>query len=170
MNRIQFFAPFAGLVVSLALFGFGCAPTPAQPTAVLPTTTATDTHPTPSNTVAAVASTSTKTPSSTPTLTPAKKPVISKQKPNPVPAHRAYTIEITSQFFGPAILAINAGDTAVWVNKDTIAHSITSDNALLFDSGAILPGKSWSHIFKAVGTYGYHSGITTLMTGKVIVR
>ena len=51
-------------------------------------------------------------------------------------------------------LTVNAGDTVIWVNKDLVAHTATSQ-AGRFDSGIIVPGKSWKYRVSRTGEFAY---------------
>ena len=56
----------------------------------------------------------------------------------------------------PENLAINAGDTAEWVDIDTAAHTVTSGSPAydLFGSRLVMGSTSYSFTFEA-GTYDY---------------
>ena len=54
------------------------------------------------------------------------------------------TVTIDASRFEPEQLTVQAGDTVVWVNKDLVAHTATSQMGD-FDSGLIAPGKSWKY-------------------------
>ena len=77
------------------------------------------------------------------------------------------------QPFLPGNLTVKAGATVTWVNKDTIAHTVTSTSvpsgAATFDSGNILFGFSYSVKFTQPGTYHYYCSIHPSMTGTIIV-
>ena len=53
-----------------------------------------------------------------------------------------HTVTIDASSYQPARLAVQAGDTVVWVNKDVIPHTATAEDAR-FDSQAIAAGASW---------------------------
>jgi plastocyanin len=67
----------------------------------------------------------------------------------------AVQISITSTAFDPQTLNIKTGDTVIWTNNDTVAHTIVTDNQAL-NSGAIAPVATFTFVFKRVGTYSYH--------------
>jgi plastocyanin len=71
--------------------------------------------------------------------------------------------------FVPQILTINAGDTVVWTNNDSTAHTVTAD-AGAFNSPTIGNGGSFSFTFNTAGTYRYHCSIHPSMTGQVVVK
>ena len=70
--------------------------------------------------------------------------------------------------FSPASLTVAAGTTVTWQNKDTIAHTSTSNNGVF--NGSLAPGGSYSYTFGAKGTYQYHCTIHPGMTGSVTVQ
>lgn len=78
-------------------------------------------------------------------------------------------VAIQSNSFNPASLTIKVGETVTWTNKDSYAHTVTSDNGA-FDSGSINNGATFSFTFKTAGTYSYHCSIHTSMTAKIIVQ
>jgi plastocyanin len=65
-----------------------------------------------------------------------------------------HTVTIDASRFQPDVLTVKAGDTVVWVNKDIVAHTATSQ-AGGFDSGIIVPGKSWKYKLKQSGEFAY---------------
>jgi len=81
-------------------------------------------------------------------------------------AEKAVTIQ--SNTFNPDSLTIKVGETVTWTNKDSYAHTVTSDNGV-FDSGNIASGATFSFTFNTEGTYSYHCSIHTSMTAKIIV-
>jgi plastocyanin len=77
-------------------------------------------------------------------------------------------VTIQSNAFNPDSLTIKVGETVTWTNKDSYAHTVTSDKGV-FDSGNIASGATFSFTFNTEGTYGYHCSIHTSMTAKIIV-
>jgi plastocyanin len=72
------------------------------------------------------------------------------------------------------IIEILVGDTVVWKNADTAAHTVTSGTAEsgpddIFDSGMFGPGKSFPQEFSDVGQYPYYCSLHPWMIGAVIV-
>ncbi len=59
------------------------------------------------------------------------KPVSNTKKPA-APVHATATVTMTGMQFSPLVLAIKAGDTVIWLNKDTAPHTTKSDGALLW--------------------------------------
>jgi plastocyanin len=84
------------------------------------------------------------------------------------PATHTVTLDATS--FQPASLAIRAGDSVTWVNKDVMPHTATSTKAGVFDSGTLAPGKSWKYTFKTAGDIAYVCQFHPTMKGAVQVK
>lgn len=81
-------------------------------------------------------------------------------------------VVIRSSKYMPAYLTVSQGTTVTWMNQDTTAHTVTSDdmkNSVHFDSGTLQPGQSYSYTFSQMGTYTYHCAIHPDMTGSVNV-
>jgi plastocyanin len=78
-----------------------------------------------------------------------------------------------AQPFSPSNLTVKVGSTVTWVNKDPVAHTVTStsvpNGAPPFDSGVILYGYSYSLKLNQVGVYHYYCNIHPSMTGVIIV-
>ena len=88
------------------------------------------------------------------------------QKPKPV----THTVTIDASSFRPSTLTIAPGDSVVWVNKDLIPHTATSQKQGLFDSGTIPPGKSWTRTFKDKADLAYLCLFHPTMKGRVRIR
>jgi plastocyanin len=65
-----------------------------------------------------------------------------------------HTVTIDATRFQPESLTIKAGDTVLWVNKDVIPHTATSQERG-FDSGTIASGASWKRTFTKKGDVAY---------------
>ncbi len=101
-------------------------------------------------------------------------------------------IVIRGNAFNPQTLTISKGTGVVWLNKDSVWHSVESvvwlgnnsigqpmwDSGTIFDSGVIPPGETFSYIFNQAGTFEYGSLIgytdknglhAIIPNGKVIV-
>ena len=71
-------------------------------------------------------------------------------------------------------IEIVTGDTIIWKNADTAAHTVTSGTPVdgpdnIFDSGFFQPGKSFSYTFTQVGNYPYYCLLHPWMDGVVTV-
>lgn len=78
------------------------------------------------------------------------------------------TVEIKSFSFQPDSITVQAGATVDWVNRDSVDHTVTSDDGT-FNSGNIMSGGEFKFTFTKPGTYSYHCSIHPSMTGVVTV-
>jgi plastocyanin len=67
-------------------------------------------------------------------------------------------VSMTNYVFTPNLSKIRLGDTVKWTNAATAtSHTSTGDSPLvLWDSGTIVPGGTFSFTFTAAGIYTYH--------------
>jgi plastocyanin len=70
------------------------------------------------------------------------------------PKPKTHTVTIEGMRFQPEVLTVAADDTIVWVNKDMVPHTATSD-AGRFDSRNILVGHSWRYTARSKGDFPY---------------
>jgi len=82
--------------------------------------------------------------------------------------------ETTNSCFTPYNLEIYVGDTVIWYNADTAAHTVTSGGQPsgpngIFDSGLFMSGNSFSHTFDSPDTFDYFCMVHPWMTGQVVV-
>ena len=77
-------------------------------------------------------------------------------------------VSIKDFAFDPAALTVPVGTSVTWTNNDSTAHTVTSDDGT-WDSGRIDVGGTYSHVFDQAGTFTYHCGIHTSMTGTITV-
>ncbi|VVB58222.1 Halocyanin [Candidatus Anstonella stagnisolia] len=90
------------------------------------------------------------------------------QAPPAAQASKA-TVGISGFAFNPASIEIAKGTTVTWTNKDSVPHSVTSDNGA-FDTGIFQSGGEGSYTFNAPGTYAYHCSVHPSMKGTVVVK
>jgi len=74
----------------------------------------------------------------------------------------------TSWGFDTPSLSASAGQTIMWTNTGTQAHTITADDNS-FDSGSIDPGGTFSFSPTAAGTFAYHCTPHPWMKGTITV-
>jgi Cupredoxin-like domain len=71
-------------------------------------------------------------------------------------------------------VTIGVNNTIEWVNKDTQAHTATAivspQGASLFNSGLILPGKTFSITLTVPGAYRYTCAWHNWLAGQIIVK
>src|SRR5829696_5633531 len=81
---------------------------------------------------------------------------------------KMWSVDIEDFDFDPADVAIQPGDTIMWVNRGNTPHTVTSDDGQ-FDSEVLNPGESFMFTFPEAGTFNYHCEIHPFMTGSVTV-
>jgi len=81
----------------------------------------------------------------------------------------AATVSMKDLQFAPADVTINVGDTVLFDNNDTVAHTVTASDKS-FDSGDLPAGKRWSYTFDQAGTYHYVCTYHSWMKGTVTVN
>lgn len=118
-------------------------------------------------------------PSPAPIVSPSPSPsACAFSNPEPVDS-RTLKIEIPDgaadlgcSAYGAGAYQISAGTQVTWTNHDTQPHTVTADSGSddRFDSGPILPGKTFTHVFSAVGEFKYHSTLDPSMQGLIVVQ
>jgi plastocyanin/LysM repeat protein len=106
----------------------------------------------------------TPTPSSTIPPTPTPTPVA---EPTSTATSGQAIVVMRNLAFNPADVTIHVGQTVVWQNQDSVAHTTTSGSCSGnvctpspgWDSGILNPGQSFSHTFNAAGTFTYYCKI-----------
>ena len=97
--------------------------------------------------------------------------------PAPFGGNTTVDVSIVDFDFVPPIISIQPGDTVRWTNNSTfIPHTTTSGGpfdpvpGLIWDSGFISPGDTFSFIFNSADEFDYFCSIhTLLMFGQIIV-
>jgi len=88
------------------------------------------------------------------------------------PARAAQTWDVTvgDDFYSPATITINVGDTVTWNNQGSMTHTVTSDpnQTVYFNSGDLGPDNSYSFTFTVAGNFTYACQYHD-MAGRVIV-
>jgi plastocyanin len=70
------------------------------------------------------------------------------------PEPKTHTVTIEEMRFHPERLTVARGDTIVWVNKDLVPHTATSESGR-FDSQTIQSAKSWKFTARTKGEFAY---------------
>jgi plastocyanin len=78
------------------------------------------------------------------------------------------TIRMQKASFVPAQLEVAVGARITWINTDEMPHSVTALDGR-FDSGPILPGKSFQWTPKEAGGVNYHCVFHPSMTAALTV-
>lgn len=77
-------------------------------------------------------------------------PTVQPERPGP----GTITVNMQDFAFNPKTLQIKPGTTVVFVNMDNAKHTVTEDNGA-YNSGDVLPGKTFSFTFAQAGTFPY---------------
>lgn len=93
---------------------------------------------------------------------------VSNAPTTPAPAN--VTVSIKNFFFSPSTLTVKKGAKVIWVNNDSVAHTVTSDSGNLLNSGTLSSGQSFSFTFMNTGSVSYHCNIHPMMKGNVNVE
>lgn len=72
--------------------------------------------------------------------------------------------------FEPAELTAKVGQKVTWTNQGAASHTVTfAEGGVALDSGTIVAGATFDHIFDTAGTFAYHCNFHSQMQGTVIV-
>jgi len=83
---------------------------------------------------------------------------------------QTYELDIENFVFEPFELKIKVGDTVIWTNRDSVAHTVTSDSGTLLDSPYLSKDGQYSHTFTEEGIFSYHCKPHPNMKGRIIVE
>ena len=83
--------------------------------------------------------------------------------------------ESTNECYLPSSLEIRVGDTVLWSNDDSAAHTVSSGTPLdgmdgIFDSSLFMAGNTFEFTFGEAGTYSYFCMVHPWMAGEIIVN
>ncbi len=111
----------------------------------------------------------TEEPGTTPTAVPVQPPPTTPQ----TPSTSAQIIQMQGGQFNPNNVQVKLGTTVIWINNDTVPHTVTSGQPGApdgrFDSGPIPPNGRFQLQASAGGIYAYFSKSDETMTGTVAV-
>lgn len=79
-----------------------------------------------------------------------------------------HLVEIVDFAFSPSKLEIKAGDTVVFINKDSVQHTATSDENS-FDTGLLSQDEKEQIVFQETGEFSYYCMPHPRMTGTIVV-
>ena len=90
----------------------------------------------------------------------------------------AWDPENADRAYEPAVVTVKVGETVVWVNEDSVAHTVTSGESDgtkgtpdgRFDSGFLLQGDTFAYTFEEPGVFDYYCTPHPWMRGQVIVE
>ena len=86
-----------------------------------------------------------------------------------VDAAAPVAIAMTKESFVPESSTVPAGAHVVWTNNDSVPHSVTADDGR-FDSGPVLPGKTFEWTASGSGDIAYHCIYHPSMTATLKVK
>ena len=78
-------------------------------------------------------------------------------------------VSITDDAFIPQSDTITVGDSVRWTNNGVVPHTSTSDTKVLWDSGTLNSGESFTFQFNSFGSYPYHCEFHPSMAGTIVV-
>jgi len=78
-------------------------------------------------------------------------------------------------FYIPLNLEVSTGTTVIWVNDDSVPHTIQSQDEFgaiigLFNSAPLKTGETFEHTFDESGVYSYYCSLHPWRVGIVTVR
>lgn len=79
-------------------------------------------------------------------------------------------IEIGDNFFNPAAVTVNVGDTIVWTHKGQRPHDVTADNGVLNSPRRLMNGATYSFTATTPGTIKYQCTIHAGMEATITVQ
>jgi plastocyanin len=77
---------------------------------------------------------------------------------------------VESFTFTPDVLTVPVGTEVVWMNRDNVQHTVTSDVETTFASSLLSVGDTFTHRFDEPGIFPYHCSVHPMMTAKVVVQ
>lgn len=80
---------------------------------------------------------------------------------------QTHTIEIRGMEFHPAELTVAVGDTVVWINRDIVPHTATTQD---WDTGLLSQEQSGRTVAPHSGTVRYVCNLHPLMRGTLVIR
>lgn len=94
----------------------------------------------------------------------------SATRSSPSSSNATYTVTIKNFTFQPSTLTIEKGTTITWVNEDSVAHTVTSDDGKFSSSGNLNKADAYQFQFNTPGSYDYHCSPHPFMKGKINVE
>lgn len=79
-------------------------------------------------------------------------------------------VTIQDYIYEPARITVATGTTIDFTNKDSTAHTATSTDSGIFESGSIQPGKTGSITLNKTGTFSFYCVFHPFMKGTIKVE
>ncbi len=89
-------------------------------------------------------------------------------KPTSTASTQAVTIQ--DYIYEPARITVARGTTIDFTNEDSTAHTATSTDSGIFESGSIQPGKTGSITLNKTGTFTFYCAFHPFMKGTFTVE
>lgn len=71
--------------------------------------------------------------------------------------------------YEPNAISVGVGQTVTWTNNGAVAHTVTADDGMSFDSGTIAAGATYALTPRTTGTFAYHCTFHPWMKGTLTV-
>jgi plastocyanin len=78
-------------------------------------------------------------------------------------------VKIDNFSFAPLKLAVPAGTTVKWTNRDDIPHTVVSEDNKTFKSEVLDTNQEFTHTFSKPGTYRYFCSLHPRMEAEIVV-
>ena len=82
----------------------------------------------------------------------------------------AKAVTIKDYIYKPESITVPKGTTVTFTNRDSTAHTATSKQSGVFESGPIDPGKSGKVTLDKSGTFTYYCLFHPFMKGTIVVE
>ncbi len=109
------------------------------------------------------------TTSSSPSASSSASPTSTAQAGGSAPAHST-SVAISSYAFHPPTITVATGAKVTFTNHDQTAHTATSTQSGVFDTGTLKPGAGKTVTFTKPGTYMYFCQFHAFMKATVTVQ
>lgn len=87
------------------------------------------------------------------------------------PPAQTHPVEVSGLAYHPADLEVAPGDTVIWINRDIVPHTATSDTSpRAIDTGTLAAGDSSKYVAGRAGVYRYTCTFHPTMQGRLVVR
>jgi plastocyanin len=113
---------------------------------------------------------SSSTGSAAPAGTSSPAPSSSTAAATGAPAAHATSVAISNYAFHPTTITVAKGAKITFTNRDKTAHTATSTQAGVFDTGTVNPGAGKTVTFTKPGTYTYYCQFHAFMKATVTVQ
>lgn len=71
--------------------------------------------------------------------------------------------------YSPAEITVKSGTQIEWTNAGAVAHTVTADDGISFNSGTMDPKATFKFTPTAAGTFAYHCSFHPWMKATLVV-